>query len=37
LNTILFLVSGLTIFIGGPGANYEFDVRRLLLCLLWDS
>jgi len=30
LNTILLLVSGLTIFIAGFGANFEFDLKRII-------
>jgi len=30
LNVILLLVSGLTIFIAGLGANFEFDLRRII-------
>ena len=27
---ILLLFSGLTIFIVGPGANFEYDVRKII-------
>ena len=30
LNVILLLVSGLTIFIAGLGANFEFDLKRII-------
>ena len=30
LNMILLLVSGLTIFIVGLGANFEFDLKRII-------
>jgi len=30
LNIILLLVSGLTIFMAGLGANFEFDLRRII-------
>jgi len=30
LNVILLLVSGLTIFMAGLGANFEFDLRRII-------
>ena len=30
LNVILLLVSGLTIFMAGHGANFEFDLRRFI-------
>jgi len=30
LNIILLLVSGLTIFMAGLGANFEFDLRRIV-------
>jgi len=30
LNMILLLVSGLTIFIAGLGANFEFDLKRII-------
>jgi NADH-ubiquinone oxidoreductase chain 5 len=30
LNIILFLVLGLTIFMAGLGANFEFDLRRII-------
>jgi NADH:ubiquinone oxidoreductase subunit 5 (subunit L)/multisubunit Na+/H+ antiporter MnhA subunit len=30
LNVILLLVSGLTIFIAGLGANFEFDFKRII-------
>jgi NADH-ubiquinone oxidoreductase chain 5 len=30
LNVILLLVSGLTIFITGLGANFEFDLKRII-------
>jgi NADH-ubiquinone oxidoreductase chain 5 len=29
-NTILFLVSGLTVFIAGLGANFEFDLKKII-------
>jgi NADH:ubiquinone oxidoreductase subunit 5 (subunit L)/multisubunit Na+/H+ antiporter MnhA subunit len=31
LNIILWLVSGLTIFMAGLGANFEFDLRRIIV------
>jgi len=31
LNIILLLVSGLTIFMAGLGANYEFDLRKIII------
>jgi len=31
LNIILLLISGLTIFIAGLGANFEFDLRRIIV------
>jgi len=30
LNIILLLVSGLTIFMAGLGANFEFDLRKII-------
>jgi NADH-ubiquinone oxidoreductase chain 5 len=30
LNVILLLVSGLTVFIAGLGANFEFDLKRII-------
>jgi NADH-ubiquinone oxidoreductase chain 5 len=30
LNIILLLVSGLTIFIAGLGANFEFDLKKII-------
>jgi NADH-ubiquinone oxidoreductase chain 5 len=30
LNVFLLLVSGLTMFIAGLGANFEFDLRRII-------
>ena len=30
LNAILLLVSGLTIFMAGLGANFKFDLRRII-------
>jgi NADH-ubiquinone oxidoreductase chain 5 len=30
LNVILLLVSGLTIFIAGLGANFEFDLKKII-------
>jgi NADH-ubiquinone oxidoreductase chain 5 len=30
LNVILLLVSGLTTFVAGFGANFEFDLRRII-------
>jgi NADH-ubiquinone oxidoreductase chain 5 len=30
LNVILLLASGLTIFMAGLGANFEFDFRRII-------
>ena len=30
LNVILLLISGLTIFIEGLGANFEFDLRKII-------
>jgi NADH:ubiquinone oxidoreductase subunit 5 (subunit L)/multisubunit Na+/H+ antiporter MnhA subunit len=30
LNVILLLVSGLTIFMAGLGANFEFDLRKII-------
>jgi NADH-ubiquinone oxidoreductase chain 5 len=30
LNVVLLLVSGLTMFIAGLGANFEFDLRRII-------
>ena len=30
MNVILLLVSGLTIFIAGLGANFEFDLRKII-------
>jgi NADH-ubiquinone oxidoreductase chain 5 len=30
LNVILLLISGLTIFMVGLGANFEFDLRRII-------
>ena len=30
LNAVLLLVSGLTIFIAGLGANFEFDLKRII-------
>jgi NADH-ubiquinone oxidoreductase chain 5 len=30
LNVILLLVSGLTMFIAGLGANFEFDLKRII-------
>ena len=30
LNVILLLVLGLTIFMAGLGANFEFDLRRII-------
>jgi NADH-ubiquinone oxidoreductase chain 5 len=30
LNIILLLVSGLTMFIAGLGANFEFDLKRII-------
>jgi len=34
LSQFLLLISGLTIFISGLGANFEFDLKKLLLYLL---
>jgi len=34
LNVILLLVSGLTILIAGLGANFEFGLKRIIVCLL---
>jgi len=31
LNVILLLVSGLTTFIAGLGANFEFDLKRIIV------
>jgi NADH-ubiquinone oxidoreductase chain 5 len=30
LNVILLVVSGLTIFIAGLGANFEFDLKKII-------
>ena len=30
MNVILLLVSGLTIFMAGLGANFEFDLRKII-------
>ena len=30
MNVVLFLVSGFTIFLAGLGANFEFDLRRII-------
>lgn len=34
LGQLILLLSGLTIFIAGLGANFEFDLKKLLLYLL---
>ena len=34
LNVILLLVSGLTLFIAGLGANFEFGLKRIALSTL---
>jgi NADH-ubiquinone oxidoreductase chain 5 len=30
VNVILLLVSGLTLFIAGHGANFEYDLRKVI-------
>jgi NADH-ubiquinone oxidoreductase chain 5 len=35
LNVFLLLISGLTIFIAGLGANFDFDLRRLI-CFIYS-
>ena len=34
LNVILLFVSGSAIFVAGLGANFEFDLKRIIVCLL---